>query len=200
MSRNSPTHCRSLLHVVITTWALIKSSGESLPSLCGPLSGHSRYSQPLGPALSGTGSDIQLGERALDPQMPLLQSLKLGGGLEGSLSPKLQIQLVRKFPCPPPQSMSRIPSHFSPPLSLPPWPRHQHLPPGFYDHPTRPSAVHPGSPTWLFSTQQQSRSQIISLLHSAPQNNGLNLINMLRSHECTMILINHNNNKEEPDW
>lgn len=114
MSRNSPTHCRSLLHVVITTWALIKSSGESLPSLCGPLSGHSRYSQPLGPALSGTGSDIQLGERALDPQMPLLQSLKLGGGLEGSLSPKLQIQLVRKFPCPPPPKVcpeSRATSH-----------------------------------------------------------------------------------------
>lgn len=120
MSRNSPTHCRSLLHVVITTWALIKSPGESLPSLCGPLSGHSRYSQPLGPALSGTGSDIQLGERALDPQMPLLQSLKLGGGLEGSLSPKLQIQLVGKFPCPPPQkyvqnrATSHHPHHYQP--------------------------------------------------------------------------------------
>jgi len=120
------------------------------------------------------------------------------GGLSFSQAPNPTGQEI-PLP-PPPQSMSRIPSHFSPPPSLPPWPRHQHLPPGFYDHPTRPSAVHPGSPSWLFSTQQQSRSQIISLLHSAPQNNGLNLINMLRSHECTMILINHNNNKEEPDW
>lgn len=51
----------------------------------------------------------------------------------------------------------------------------------------------------LFSTQQQSMKQVISLFCSKPYNNGLKPINMLKSHDF-IIILNHNNNHQEKHY
>lgn len=174
----------------------MNSSGELLLSPCGPLSGQSCYSQPWDFPCVALEVKVNT-DRALDPQMSLAQSPKLGGGMVCSLSPTLHIQLVRKFSRPLSQNMSR-----SQPLLT------TSMTPTLAKIPTStswtgllsswPLCFHPGSLTCLFSAQQQSASHIISVLCSTPHHNGLKPTNMFKSQEFIMTLINNNNNKEEP--
>jgi len=79
----------------ITPWWR-NSSGESLLSLCGPLSGKSCYSQTWHFSCVALEEKLNT-DRAFDPQMLLAQSAKLRESLAGSLSHTPHIQWVRKF-------------------------------------------------------------------------------------------------------
>ena len=168
------------------------SSGESLLSLCGPLSGKSCYSQTWHFSCVALEETLNT-DRAFDPQMLLAQSSKLRESLAGSLSHTPHIQWVRKFSRLLCQSMSRIQPLLTTSMTTTlaktwtsiSW---AGLPSNW------PLCFQPGCLTCLFSTRQHSASQIISVLCSTPYNNGLKPTNMLKNQE--FLMINKYNNKE----
>ena len=163
---------------MINTKPQRNSSGESMLSLCGPLSEKPCYSQMRHFSCVALEEKLKT-DRAFDPQMPLDQSSKLTVSLASSLSHIPHIQWIRKLSQPLCQSMPRIQPLLTTSMitTLAKTPTSISLT-GLLSN--WPLCFQPGCLICLFSTRQHSTSQIISVLCSTPYNSGLKPTNMLK--------------------